>query len=342
MGSSGVALLFIAGWVAQAEPHSQVDLRLETWNDLQNEKRTLAAIRQAERQAPAAAIGRTHYRGRAAGDILEMQLDLTVDLPHPAVYREVPIIGLNAIVVRASIEGRPVELAPAGHNWAWVTKKTGTFQVHVEFLVPPQGPRGSLEYRFGVVESPVTRLELSFNRPGLSPQVSRAVAQSTTSQGSSTLLLAVLEPTTQIHVLGLYDVGQQSPDPAKLYAETQSLVSLSDDAVEMFSVVRYTILYATEKRFAVRLPAGWEVVSADGQGAFSYQLATEDHRPVLRGETAFGIEDRYEISLRLRRPRGPAEETVLLFTPEVLGVERDAGFVALEVPGKLSVESTLR
>ena len=338
--SAALAVVAVLGasLPAVASPPARADLDVKTWDRLQKERQALRLARQSEEQAPKAVVGQTDYRGRAAGDVLEMKLNLTVDLPTPATFRQVPIVGVDAVIVRASVDGRPVELTPVGQYWAWMTKRTGTFSVEIEFLAGPRGPRGSLEYQFGVVESPVTTLRISFDRTGLSPRVDRAVTQAVTEKGGRTELAAVLAPTTKVNVLGLYDVGQESADPAKLYAETHSLVSLTDEAVEMFSVIRYTILYATEKRFAVRLPAGWEVVTADGQGAFSYRIVTEDHRPVLRGETALGIEDRYEVSIRLRRPRAPNEHEVTLFSPEVLGVERDAGFVALEVPGKLSVE----
>ncbi|MCK6549555.1 hypothetical protein L6R52_27210, partial [Myxococcota bacterium] len=315
-----------------------VRLPLAAWRAHEAELQQLrdgAARADADRRV---IIGETRYRGRSDGRNLRLVLTLRAQLADSAATKSVEVVGTDAVLVSATHEGRAVSLARVDDRWVWLTAARGHVELEVELVIPPRGPRGSIEYRFGVVESPVTELEAFFVEAQLSPRVTGAVTSSVEPSAGGTKLRAILGPTRELHVVGFHDVDARDARPAKLYAETESLVSLSDDSVELFSVVGVTILYAPAKRFRIALPAGFDLVSADGQGAFQYAIEDDAvHGRVLVGETAFGIERHYEISLRLQRSLAPSDTALPLPLPRLLDVERDSGFVALEVPGKLSI-----
>ena len=323
-------------WSASAFA-GELSVSLTDWEKAKAELARLQA-RSQKSQAPIA-IGETHYEGRSDGRNLRVTMRLVAQLGAGEGFKRVPVIGADAVIVSATQGGRAIPLAPEGGYFIWYTKAKGQVELEVDFVVAPKGPRGSIEYRFKVVQSPVTELRSFFPSKDLSPRVSSAVTIRTEQVRGGTLLQAVLRPTSEVHVVGFHDVSEGGTSrQAKVYGETLNLVSLSDDSVELFSVVNLRILYAQRKRFRIALPAGYEIVSADGQGAFQYTVETIDHGPVLVGETAFGIRDRYEISLRLKRALSPTDQRVRLPVPKLLDVERDAGFVALEIPGKLAVD----
>src|SRR5690606_3169124 len=115
--------------------------------------------------------------------------------------------------------------------------------------------------------------------------------------------------------------------------------SLDEDAWEMFTVVRYSILYAGTKSFRFSIPSGVSLVSADGEGAFRYTLQPQDDgSAVLVGETAYPIRNSYEISLRLRRELADPSAGFPVLRPRPLGVEREYGWVGVEVTGALNLE----
>lgn len=316
----------------------EVRLPLAEYRAKQEELERLEAARATAARGAGVMVGETIYRGRSDGKNLRMQLDLHARLGDADVFKAVPVIGTDAVVLSATSAGRPVALVKRGDRWIWHTRARGPVELSVDFVVAPRGPRGSIEYRFGVVESPVTQLFGFFPFEGLSPRVTGAVTSEVRPVDGGTELEATLRPTRQIHLVGLYDVRGEDQAAAKVYGETQNLIALGEDGIELFSVARFTILYAAQRRFRIELPSGYEIISADGQGAFTYRVETVDHHPVLVGETAFGMRDRYEISLRLKRAFGPNDTRVRLPVPRLLDVERDTGFVAVEVPGKLSVE----
>ena len=331
MLTSTLALLLVA-----QSPEVRVPLDVFTAREAE-----LAALRQERdrhhRAAPPT-VGETIYSGRSDGRNLRFTLRLVAQIGADRLHSQIPVLGRDAVIVSARSNGAPVALVADGPNWVLPTKAHGRVELVVEFLVPPRGPRGSIEYRFGIVESPVTEVTIDFDTPELLPQIAGAVTREVTAKNGGTSLSAVLRPSSEIHVVGLHDVASTDGRPAKVYGRTHSLVSLSDESIELFAVLDFTILYAPRKQFHVTIPAGYEVVSADGQGAFHYTIGTQDHQPVLVGETAFGMRDHYEISIRLKRTLGADEAKVELPVLRLHDVERDTGYVALEIPGKLSIE----
>lgn len=337
MRDAVILAVLLASGSAHAE--EEVRLPLETWSRTQARLEELRAAVARSRGAQPVIVGETIYRGRSDGRNLRITLSLRAQLAQTDAFKEVPIVGSDAVVLTAKHQGRPIALTQAGARWVWLTRARGAVDLEVELVVPPRGPRGSIEYRFGVVESPVTELLATFAHQDLSPRVTGAVTHRVESAGGGIRLQAILRPTSEIHIVGFHDVeASDAGRQAKLYGETMSLVSISDDGIDLFAVVSLTILYAAERRFRIELPAGYDLVSADGEGAFQYTVEAVDGRQVLVGETALGIRDGYEISLRAKRALAPGERRVTLPSPRLLGVERDAGFVAVEVPGKLSIE----
>ena len=306
-------------------------------DDYERAQKRLVELQKAEARAQIerpVVVGETRYRGRSDGRSLRLTLTARVQLASSNAWKSVPVIGIDAVIVGASIKGEPVPLVAQGPYWVWNTRDQGTIDMVVDVVVAPRGPRGSLEYAFHTVESPVTDVTCFFPAADLDPQVSGALSNDITPNHGGITLHATLRSTTEIHVVGFHDVDQgDGGAQAKLYGETESLVSLTDDTVDVFAVVKLTILYASQKRFRIELPAGYDVVSADGEGAFQYTMEGS----VLVGETAFPIKQRYEISLRLKRALSATEQSMTLPVLKLKDVERDTGFVAVEIPGKLSI-----
>ncbi|MDP2344902.1 MAG: hypothetical protein Q8O67_28410 [Deltaproteobacteria bacterium] len=341
-----VVVVVVVGLLGVMAHAQEVKVPLEQYERTQRRlDELLRAQARASIERPVI-VGETRYRGKSDGRSLRLTLTLRAQLAASNAWKSVPVIGTDAIIVGASIAGQPVPLVAEGAYWAWHTRDQGTVEINVDMVIPPRGPRGSLEYSFHTVESPVTEVNCFFPAADLQPEVTGAQTFEITPVDGGIALQATLRPTSEIHVVGFHDVTEDDDGgvkrQAKLYGETESLVSLTDDDVDVFAVVKLTILYASQQRFRVQLPAGYEVVSADGEGAFQYTVAKPEvpgGPTVLVGETAFPIKQRYEISLRLKRPLSASERSLALPVLKLLDVERDTGFVAVEIPGKLSVGS---
>ncbi len=316
---------------------SEVEVPLPRYEEV---RRRVMSLRQdaARAQGPAVILGSAQFSGTARQGALSLVLDLQVTLGAPGKTKLVPLVGDDVVVARASAGGASIPLARQNGYHVWVTKKTGEVPVRLEILVPARGPRGSLEYDFRIARTPVTRFECSFPVAGLEPRITAAVRSEVRTAGGTTRLTAALKPTTRLHLVGFRDLGEGEQKSEKVYAETLNLLSIDEGSTDLFTVVRYTILYAGAKEFQLLIPPEMTVVSADGMSAFRYETERTPQGTLLKGETAFPIRKAYEISLRLHKETPRDGESFDVPLPRALKVERQQGWLAIEAPGKLRVE----
>lgn len=321
----------------------EVEVSLDAYERLRAELRA----RQAEDAVgydTLVVLGASQYVGRAVPGGLSLTLTLDVTLRGPGRWKVVPLLGEEVALVGARVGGVPISVTRTGGYHVWLTQMTGEVSLTLETLVPVKGPRGSAEYDLLVARTPVTRFSCTFPTEGLEPRLSRAVRAEVVRSPGETRLDAWLAPTSRLHLVGFRELGAEEGRAAKVYAETLSLLSVGQTEVDLFTVLRYNILHAGTRQFDVLVPPGFTVVSADGEGAFRYTLDPPGPTgTLLRGETAFPIRDRYELSLRLRRElTGGAGAAFEVVPPRATGVEREYGWVGVEVIGNLKLEEVAR
>ncbi len=321
---------------------SMVEITMDQFEDLRTRVKAIRD-RVALREGPTVALGSSKYTGVAIKGALSLNLNLQVTLGKPGIWKTVPLIGDDVVLVSGTVDGKPIHVSEQNGYHVWITRSTGEITLDLDILVPSRGPRGSLEYDFLVARTPVTSFSCSFPSKDLEPRLDAAVQSNVTSLDDSTLLDATLRPTTRIHLVGFKDLSESEGRKARVFAESMNLLSVDENTLDMFTVIRYTILYAGTKQFDILVPEGMTVISADGEGAFQFtQEKRPDGRMIIRGETAFPIRNGYEISLRMKRqmPRGEksASNTIEVPIPRCSGVEREHGWLAVEVPGKLRLK----
>ena len=326
---------------ASASATSLVDVPLKEFVALRDRLNKLRTLR-ARQLGPAVVLGAASYSGEARPGGLSLKLELQVTLGQPDRFKAVPLVGDDVVVAKATVAGQALSLTRQNGYHVWMTKKTGEVAVSLELWVPARGPRGSIEYDFLVARTPVTRFSCRFPVPGLEPRLSAAVQAGVRTVGNATLLDATLEPTTHIHLVGFREIGETEGREKKVYAETLNLLSIDEGMIDLFTVVRYTILYAGTKEFRIMVPSDMTVMSADGEGAFRFELERSAAGTLIKGETAYPIRNGYEISIRLHRAMAKKGERFAAPLVRCVGVEREQGYLAVEVPGKLQLEETER
>lgn len=318
---------------------AQVEIPIDEYNALRAE---LEAQRNRARlsKGPNVILGASSYTGKAVSGALEMTLKLQVTLGKNDRWKIVPLIGTDVVIIDAAVDGRPIALSQQNGYVVWPTERSGEITVTVRFLAPSRGPRGSLEYDFFAPRTPVTQFQCTFPGVDLDPRLASAQHAEITDDGTNSLLTATLAPTTRIHLVGFKDIGNDAETAARVFAESMSLFSIDESDFELFSVFRYTILYAGTKSFDIEIPKDMTVVSADGEGAFRYNLEQSETGQILRGETAFPIRNNYEISIRLKKKNPDLKGSFVIPLPKAKNVERETGWLAVEVPGKLRIEES--
>lgn len=302
-----------------------------------------ALLEQSAAPAPQTGLvvlGSSSYSGEAVPGGLSLRLELQITLRGPGRWKTVPLIGEEVAVRSARSLNGPIALGHQSGYHVWVTDAVGEISLTLDLFVPARGPRGSLEYDFLVARTPITRFACHFDAAGLEPRLETAVRAEVTAGAQGTDLMAWLNPTSRIHLVGFKQQSESAGLTARLYAESLHLLSLSEDRADLFTVIRYNILQAGAQHFDIAIPPGWSLVSAEGAGGLRVTAeAPTAEGTRLRGETAFPIRSAYEISLRLERELPePGAERLSLSPPQPLGAEREYGWMAVEAVGNLRVE----
>ncbi|MCP4697239.1 MAG: hypothetical protein GY862_10360 [Gammaproteobacteria bacterium] len=295
----------------------------------------------ARSQAPLVVLGAAAYTGEARDGVLSLQLLLQVTLGAEG-WKTVPLVGEEAVVTRARADEQAIGLSRRNGYHVWITPRNGEITLTLDLLIPSRGPRGSLEYDFLIAKTPITRFQCMFPMAGLEPRLRSAVRTSVSGTENSTSFSAFLQPVSRIHLVGFRDLGDESGRAARMYAESLHLLSIDEDSLDLFTVIRYHIFHAGAKQFRILIPPGMSVISADGEGAFRYALEKHDAGALLKGETAFPIRNTYEISLRLRRKPAESGKAFEILLPRSQGVEREYGWLGIEVIGNLKLEELAR
>ena len=330
--------LDVSPWSSDRTEHAaaQVEVPVERFAALWQRVRLLAKKRkQWRREGPAIVMGSAHYTGRAVNGALELTLRLRVGLARKGRWKTVPLAGQGAVLVSATVDDEPIGVTTSHGYHVWLTRRTGEVEIVLSLLVPSRGPRGSIEYDVRIARTPVTRIACRFPTAGLEPQLDSALETEVTSAEGATQLSATLRPTTRLHMVGFRDLGATATEKARVTADTMGLLSVDEGSVELFSVVRYTILYAGTRTFPLRIPAGATVVSAEGSGAFRYNVRSDGDASILDGEVAHAMRGVYELSVRVRMPLPADGQPFEVPLPQPVGCEREAGWLAVEVPGRL-------
>ncbi len=331
----------IAPTIVPAPEVPEVELELKDYAALRDELKALGE-EEGRRTAPLVVLGASRYTGQAIDGALELALELQVTLGGLDRWKTVPLVGEETVVVAARVNGRPVPLSRRNGYHVWVTQQTGEITVDLDLLVPSRGRRGSLEYDFLVARTPVTGFACDFDSPDLEPRLRSAIQAEISSDAARTHLQASLAPTSRIHLVGYRDQGADDQRSASVYAESLHLLSVDEGAIDLFTVVRYKILYAGSRSFPILVPPGFQVISAEGAGAFRYTVQETEGGTLIAGETAFPIRNAYEISLRLRRAVERGDENLDLTLPRSQGVAREYGWLGVEVTGRLKLEELER
>lgn len=328
-------------WNAQSSPdetsNQKVIIGLDEYKTLRKKTSRIDQLNSVTK-GPVVILGSSTYSGKTIHGSLSLRCKLHATLGEKGIWKAVPLVGNDVILVAATANGKAIPVSSQNNYHVWITNTEGEVSIEIDILVPAQGPRGSIEYDFTAVRTPSTSFNCVFPVAGLEPRLTAAVQSDYVKLPGATSYNAVLRPTTRIHLIGFKEFSDDTKQDAKVYAESMNLLSVDEDALEMFSVFYYTILYSGTQKFIINIPNGFKIVSADGRGAFRYTLEPTADGTRLIGETEYPIHNKFEISLRLRKDINKKGMTFAAPLPRCIDVERESGWLGIEVPGKMQLE----
>ena len=127
---------------------------------------------------------------------------------------------------------------------------------------------------------------------------------------------------------------------ARLYANTLSLFSISDEELEAFVTIEYTIREAPLNSVIVQLPAEAQILEVNSTG-----LKSEYSKPIRKGKLQelvlsyeYPISGFHELVINYRLKIPSKTKTVRLPFVQTKGVQRETGYAAVEITSNLGID----
>ena len=192
-------------------------------------------------------------------------------------FVKIPLFPVSVALENVRTEGNDSFIVIEGNRYNLTTQRTGRFQVEVDFTLKTSAEQGPSNVSFPVPQTTVTRLDLDIPLKTIDVEVANAQAVDITEQSAQTHISALLSPTNRINIRWRKKIKEIEKGPAKIYADTISLLSLEDDALRVNSQITLSILQNSISSLVIRRPRGYSILNVQGSGIVDWrEINTEE------------------------------------------------------------------
>ena len=176
-------------------------------------------------------------------------------------------------------------------------------------------------------------LDLTIDRENVDVKVAGAQSLTTKTEGKTTKTVAAIPAGVPVGISWERALPKVEPAPAKLYAETRTLVAVADGLLLCHEVINFNILHSPVRELKLAVPKGVSVLTVSGPSLQDWRVDSNGTLAVvLRGEVvgAYSLRVTYETS---------AAETATIPVLRALGVERERGYVGVVAVANVEIEA---
>ncbi|MBU1366824.1 MAG: hypothetical protein KJ711_03330, partial [Candidatus Omnitrophica bacterium] len=116
----------------------------------------------------------------------------------------------------------------------------------------------------------------------------------------------------------------------KIYADATTLVSIGDGVAKYYTDINYSILQSEVSNLKISLPEDVGILNVEGRELRDWKAETKDGRQILDIYLNYGVKGRYSLNLTYEKNIGSGSVTAGLSEINILGAEREKGFVGVE------------
>ncbi len=318
-------------------PNGQVTL---PWNDFQSlYQKGLAPETPPEKAPRDFTIDRASYAGRLVGQGDDAYAIFKLTLKG-AVHKDkgwvtIPLLSTNTALRSAKIDGKDAAIYLEGGNYTLVTERRGAFTVDLEFSASLFSADGETGLSFPLVPSGAT--EVSFTAEdddALDFTVAGAKGVVEASNGKARTVTGAITGWGSLAVSwqrALPEVEQEAAKAARVYAETNVLVGVSEGITQATARVAYTVLHKGVDTLRVQLPTDVTVLDVTGPGLRDWTQAPDGTITAKLNYEALGS---YLLSISYERA---LTATTTLPMPRVLDVTREKSWIGVDARSALEL-----
>lgn len=320
---------------AAAEPRAEVTL---PWNDF----KSLYDKGQAPHDPPAVSplaytLDRAVYTGKVVGTGDDAYALIHVSLKgrvlRPNAWASVPLLSTNAALKSARVNGQDAAIYINDNAYTWVTNQPGVFTAELDVAMSLMTADGETGFALPLVPSGATEVTFTVEAAeavDLSVAGGRGVTQ--TDAGNVHTVTAVVPSLGSLAVSWQKEVTEQkAAQEARVYAESQVLVGVSEGFLQGRANVNYTILHQGVDHVRVRVPTDVTVLDVQGPGIADWKLGAGGELDVRLNYEALGA---YRLTVDYERALSGALQVPLV---TALDVARSVTWVGVDARSAVEV-----
>jgi hypothetical protein len=241
----------------------------------------------------------------------------------------------GATLLAAGAGSGPLPVLVEGDAHVGIFTGPGPFMAALDLGVPVTVTPGRASVILPV--PPAGSATLTLDLPGEQTDVHIApgmVLRRTSASGRTTVDVA-LDPgrSVQIWWSTRDSAPPAAPREVRFLTDVKTLVSIGEPDVRLLALVDVTVLQGEPARFAIDVPAGYEVTNVSG-------TSLERTEPTASGIAALvsdPAQRRHQFLVGLERQGATGSYTLQSGLPAVSGAQRETGLVAIEAAGTVEV-----
>lgn len=320
---------------AAAEPRGEVTL---PWADF----KSLYDKGQAPQDPPAVSplaytLDHATYSGKVVGtgDDAYALLHVTIKgrMLRPKAWASIPLLSTNAALKSARINGQDAAIYLNDGFYTWVTDQAGTFTAELDVAMALMTADGETGFALPMAPSGATELTFAVDAPeavDLTVAGGRGVTR--TDVGATHTVTAVVPSTGSLAVSWQKEVQEQkAKQEARVYAESQVLVGVSEGFLQGRANVNYTILHKGVDHVRVKVPTDVTVLDVQGPGIADWKLGAGGELDVRLNYEALGA---YRLTVDYERALSGALQVPLV---TALDVARSVTWVGVDARSAVEV-----
>lgn len=268
-----LALALFLPFAAHADDFSSPESRVVIpWNDFKALYEQGKAPKDKPAPAPRdATLDSAVYSGTVVGEgddaFASMKLVLKGQVLKPEGWAAVPLLSADTALKSAKINGKDAPIYIDRGFYTFVTNKPGAFVAELEFAARLTKEDGTTFFSFPLAPSGATNVSFTVDSPdGIDFEVANARGLTQGVTGNVHRVDATLPATGSLALSWQRHVIEEKAQEARVYAETQTLVGVSEGVLQAHATVHYTILHKGVQALRFKLPGDVVVLDVQGPG----------------------------------------------------------------------------
>lgn len=282
--------------------------------------------KEKENDAPAPTpylITASEYIGSGlTEDGAQFKATFKIDILEKKGWQKIMVLPGSVAISKADLpEG--VFLQLANNNYYLLTQESGKIEADFEFAVQVNESGGSYSLAFNKVPSGTCLVDVTVPQKDVDIKIFGAQSKLSKSVDDSTHTVAALAANSAVNISWERAIPEAEKVPPKLYAQTRTLISVSDGMLMGRSQLSFNILHSGTRQIALNVPKGASIFDVKGSSIRDWRVSGEQLLVQFSREMigSLAIEVSYEA------PIGSEGSSLPVITAK--DVEREKGHIAI-------------